>query len=163
MGARGPLPKTAAQHLLAGNPRHLAKALLVDERPLPAYAGEAPVHLSDDERAIWWELATRMHSASQLAEIDLPAFEMLAVEWARWKRCEAHLRELRDDDSQADLSGMLQGSRDAGKVALVLFEKFGMTPNGRARTPQRGIQKSIALQAKGKIAPSEPASFQDFL
>src|SRR5574337_1124447 len=149
-------PKPTALKLINGNP---GKRALNKQEPDPQYLTDLapPPMLPDYAKRIWEREAPRVAAAKLLTEVDAQAFAMGCVAmgqyWMAIERVGAELvkaRMVEDGDGVAVEAGehinpwaLVQSM--TFKQAMIVFEKFGMTPQARTR---------IAIQPQGDLFAS---------
>jgi P27 family predicted phage terminase small subunit len=146
-------PKPTALKLVAGNP---GKRSLNKQEPDPSYLTDLtpPVWLSKAAQAVWHEMAPAAARAKLLTEVDVQAFAMGCNAIAQYRQATARAGEhsvksktVLDNDGKPVEAGehinpwtLVQSM--SFKQAMVVFDKFGMTPQARTR---------IAIQPQGDL------------
>ena len=146
-------PKPTALKLVAGNP---GKRALNKQEPDPAYVVDLspPGWLSPEAQAVWNEMAPAAARSKLLTEVDTQAFAMGCVAIAQYRHATAKVgadsvkaKLVIDDEGTPVYAGehlnpwaMVQSM--TFKQAMVVFDKFGMTPQARTR---------IAVQPQGDL------------
>ncbi|MFC5524027.1 P27 family phage terminase small subunit [Polaromonas jejuensis] len=154
-------PKPTALKLIAGNP---GKRSLNKQEPDPTYLQDLtpPAWLSDAAKQVWSELAPAAVAAKLLTEVDVEPFAMGCVAIAQYRLAtgrtgeDAVKRKLAVDDKGNAVTDENGQPVYAGehinpwalvqsmsfKQAMLVFDKFGMTPQARTR---------IAVQPQGDL------------
>jgi P27 family predicted phage terminase small subunit len=157
--------KPTALKLVAGNP---GKRALNKQEPDPTYLCDLtpPAWLAPDAAQVWNEMAPLAAKAKLLTEVDVQAFAMGCVAIAQYRLAtrrtgeDAVKRKLAVDDKGNTFTDGEGQPVYAGehinpwalvqsmtfKQAMLVFDKFGMTPQARTR---------IALQPQGDLFGSE--------
>jgi phage terminase small subunit len=91
MGRRGPKPKTAAEHLAAGNP---GKRRLREDVKLSAGPLRPPAGLGKIERAEWDRLAKALARSKRLSAEMRAAFVAYVSAWGEFVQADRACREL---------------------------------------------------------------------
>lgn len=160
-------PKPTALKLVAGNP---GKRALNKQEPDPTYLHDLtpPAWLAADAAQVWSEMAPMAAQAKLLTEVDVQAFAMGCVAIAQYRLATARTGQdavkrkvavdekgnaLTDEEGRPIYAGehlnpwtLVQSM--TFKQAMLVFDKFGMTPQARTR---------IALQPQGDLFGSEKA------
>lgn len=157
--------KPTALKLIAGNP---GKRALNKQEPDPTYLDDLtpPAWLAPEAVQVWGEMAPMAARAKLLTEVDVQAFAMGCVAIAQYRLAtrrtgdDAVKRKLAVDDKGNTITDEDGKPVYAGehinpwalvqsmtfKQAMLVFDKFGMTPQARTR---------IAIQPQGDLFGSE--------
>lgn len=159
--------KPTALKLIAGNP---GKRALNKQEPDPTYLHDLtpPEWLAPDAAQVWSEMAPMAARSKLLTEVDVQAFAMGCVAIAGYRLATRRTGEdgvkrkvatdekgnaLSDEDGNPVYAGehlnpwALYQSMTF-KQAMLVFDKFGMTPQARTR---------IAVQPQGDLFGNEKA------
>jgi P27 family predicted phage terminase small subunit len=150
-------PKPTALKLIQGNP---GKRPLNKQEPDPTYLQDLtpPPWLPAGAKLVWEEMAPAAVAAKVLTEIDVQAFAMGCVAVADYRRAVSRVGDdavksktvIDEQTGQPVQAGehlnpwsMVQSM--SFKQAMLVFDKFGMTPQARTR---------IAIQPQGDLFDS---------
>ena len=162
----GPPPKPVEQRIREGTHRadRYPEPIVVAGRPVPAELAKPPDHLPPDAREFWSDTISKLAEVGIVDFIDVPAFEMLATQYARV--CEAR-RVVAEDGlfvlgtvGQKREHPALKIERDATRAFLRLADHFALTPVARTRLGLAGLQaKTMAAEmddtlGKPKLTPA---------
>lgn len=147
MGKRGPIPRSARENKLRGNPgkRKLPEE---DEQVVPGVSLACPKHLPDEAKAFWNQIAPKLAEQGLLTELDHFAFEQLCRTYASWQRYEKLA-----DESEFPESRWASYALKYSQLFHRLAADFGLSPTSRARIGTRGItgNTAAALEARGLL------------
>ena len=149
----GTKPKPVEQRMREGTHRadRHPEAIVVAGRPVPAELATPPAHLPPDAKEFWKDAIVKLAEAGIVDFVDIPAFEMLATQYARVREAgrvvakEGHL--VPGSVGQPREHPALRIERDATKEFLKLAEHFALTPVARTRLGLAGLQaKTMAAE-----------------
>jgi P27 family predicted phage terminase small subunit len=145
MGRRGPIPKTAAQKRLTGNP---GKRPIADRLELPPGTPDAPPWLGKLAREIWDYTVAALKDSIVLALADRDALARYCVAQAQVERLTAACERLKFVDEADNKVARLHAA--ALRTASDLAQQLYLTPAARSR-------------ANVDLSQREPDPFELFL
>lgn len=112
---------------------------------------EPPEWLPADAKAFWRESITRLVEVGIIDFVDLPALEMLAVNYARWRQAarvvaaDGHF--VMAGNKNLRVHPAIKIEREASMAFLKLAEHFALTPVSRTRLGMAELHaKSLAME-----------------
>lgn len=137
---RGRPPKPTALRLVEGNPgkRPINKAEPKPGRQLP----RCPKWLPKAAKAVWRDLAPRLHRIGVLTEVDGRTLAVFCVTYTRWRAAEEYLAkhdhtyEVYNDEGELKYIGQRPEVSIAKNLAVLVrgyAQELGLTPSARSR------------------------------
>lgn len=130
--------------------------VLIAGRPTPSELAEPPAHLPDAAKAFWRETVLQLVEIGMVDRVDIPALEMLSVQYARICSIREVIDEVgffaRGSTGQITEHPALKIEREATALFLKLAEHYGLTPIARARLGLAEVhRRSLAAELDGAL------------
>lgn len=150
MGRRGPAPQPSALRELRGNPGRRAPARAEPRPEQDAQPPRAPNGLGRVANRTWRELATALHTAGLLTQVDEMALRVVCELWEEYLALGEQVRQ--EGATVENERGAVYLNPAAGQLSAVRrdllrwMQQFGMTPSARTalRIEQQERQLSLA-------------------
>lgn len=159
---RGRKPVPVEQKIINGNPgqRALPEPLLVGGRPTLEQMGEPPEWLPSDAKDFWRESIARLIEVGIIDMVDMPALEMLAVAYARWRTAAKVIASegffTMAGNKNLRVHPAIKIEREANAMFMKMAEHFALTPVSRTRLGMAELHaKSLAMEIKDTLSGAD--------